>query len=201
MHRPLIAATLAAVLCLAISPAARAHCDSRDGPVARDAAAALERRDVDLVLRWVKPADEAAIRTAFERTLAVRAGGAAAKALADDYFLETLVRLHRAGEGEPFTGLKPAGSAEPGLVEADEALRRESADALADELANELRAGIRGRHAHARQRAELAGRDLAAGREYVAAYVDYVHFVEAAHTLVRRGAGHGHAEDGSHGHE
>jgi len=31
-----------------------------------------------------------------------------AEALADRYFIETAIRLHRAGKGAPYTGLKPA---------------------------------------------------------------------------------------------
>lgn len=171
---------------------ALAHCDALDGPVAKDAAAALERRDVARVLRWVRASDEAAIRAAFDRTLRVRAKGDEARALADQFFLETLVRLHRAGEGEPFTGLKPAGSIAPGLAAADEALRSGSIDALADDLAAEVRDGIRGRHAFAKLRARHADQGIAEGREYVAAYVDYVHYIESIHRLVQHGASHRH---------
>jgi len=35
---------------------------------------------------------------------------------------------------------------------------------------------------------------VAAGRDYVAAYVDYVHFVEAVHRLAEKGAPHKHQE-------
>jgi hypothetical protein len=35
--------------------------------------------------------------------------GPASREVADRHFFETVVRLHRAGEGAPYTGLKPAG--------------------------------------------------------------------------------------------
>ena len=84
---------------------ASAHCDTLDGPVVKTAAKALETGKVAPVLAWVKAEDEAAIKTAFAETLAVRKLGPAAKELADRYFFETAVRLHRAGEGASYTGL------------------------------------------------------------------------------------------------
>lgn len=86
-----------------------AHCDGIDGPVVGAAQKALETANVNLVLIWVQKQDEPAMRKAFEKTLAVRKLGSSAKELADLYFFETLVRVHRAGEGAPYTGLKPAG--------------------------------------------------------------------------------------------
>jgi hypothetical protein len=86
-----------------------AHCDGLDGPVVKGAQRALDTRNPAFAVIWVQAKDEPEIRTAFERTLAVRALSPQAKELADRFFFETLVRVHRAGEGAPFTGLKPAG--------------------------------------------------------------------------------------------
>jgi hypothetical protein len=89
---------------------AQAHCDSLDGPVVNAARAALTESNVNLVLIWVQPDDESAVKHTFEKTLAVRRLNAEARELADMYFFETLVRVHRAGEGAPYIGLKPGGS-------------------------------------------------------------------------------------------
>jgi hypothetical protein len=103
---------------------ASAHCDGLDGPVVTAAKRALQKGDVTPVLRWVKKEDEGAIRAAFEKTRIVRTKGLEAKQLADAYFFETLVRLHRAAEGAPYTGLKPAGrDLGPAIPAADKALR------------------------------------------------------------------------------
>ncbi len=85
-------------------------CDGMEGPVVKAAPKALEAGNVNLVLIWVQEKDEGEARSAFEKTLAVRKLGLEAKALADMYFFETVVRIHRAGEGAPYTGLKPAGA-------------------------------------------------------------------------------------------
>jgi Family of unknown function (DUF6448) len=82
------------------------HCDGMDGPVVKAAQKALEAGNVNLVLIWVQKADEVEVRKAFDQTITVRKLGPEARALADRYFFETLVRLHRAGEGAPYTGLK-----------------------------------------------------------------------------------------------
>ena len=80
---------------------AAAHCDTLDGPVVADARTALAQGNVAPVLKWVRPADEKEIRTAFARTTAVRNLSPEAEILADLYFFEALVRIHRAGEGAP----------------------------------------------------------------------------------------------------
>jgi hypothetical protein len=93
--------SLAAFLIVLLPQTANAHCDTLDGPVVAAALVALENGDVTPVLKWVTRENEPEIRAAFSRTLAVRGKGPEAKGLADMYFFETLVRLHRAGEGEP----------------------------------------------------------------------------------------------------
>ncbi|HZD40652.1 MAG TPA: DUF6448 family protein, partial [Terriglobales bacterium] len=94
---------------LSLPRQAIAHCDGLDGPVVKAAQNALQTGNVDLVLIWIRPKDEKEIRTAFQKTLAVRQLNPQARELADMYFFETLVRVHRAGEGAPYTGLKPPG--------------------------------------------------------------------------------------------
>ena len=188
------AVLLVALLVAGHAPRGWAHCDSLDGPVVMDARTALEKGDVTPVLKWVKKEHELEIRDAFEQTMAVRAKGEDAKTLADMYFFETIVRIHRAGEGEAYTGLKPANSVDPGIQAADDALRSGSGNELASELASRVYAGIQERFALARERAAQATDSIDAGREYVEAYVDYIHYVENVHRLVTQGVSHLHHE-------
>lgn len=176
---------------------AQAHCDTMDGPVVLTAKAALEKKDVTPVLKWVKKDAEAEIKSAFTKSLAVRAKGPEARELADQFFFETLVRVHRAGEGAPFTGLKPAGAdLGPALEEADKALESGSVDKVVKLVTDEAAAGIRRRFAEAREKKAHAEHNVDAGREFVAAYVEYVHYVEGLHQTAE-GAGAHHAK----GHE
>ena len=188
---PAVPIMLAALAIGSLVPArAFAHCDTLDGPVVADARLALGRGDVTPVLKWVAAADEAAIREAFTRSLAVRALGAEAQALADQYFFETLVRVHRAGEGAPYTGLKPAGTVEPAVAMADEALELGSANGLIKAIQTHAEAGIRDRFSRALTARAVAGESVAAGRAYVEAYVSFVHYVEAVAGSVHGASGH-----------
>ena len=183
-----IAVAAMTAACLVLSQPAVAHCDSLDGPVVRDARAALEKRDPTPVLKWVTAENESEIRDAFAKTLAVRNLGNDARLLADRYFFETLVRVHRAGEGEPFTGLKPAGRIDAGISAADASLEAGSAERLAKQLAQAIETDISKRFDVALERKKHSGESVAAGRAYVAAYVEYVHFVEGVHGLAEKGA-------------
>ena len=158
-----------------------AHCDTLNGPVVSDARTALQRGDVTPVLKWVAPAAEADVRDAFRRSLAVRGGSAAARDLADLYFFETVVRLHRQGEGEPYTGLKPATAVDPAIDEADRALETGSIDEVVAGATKHVDAGIRERFARARSARAHAEDSVAGGREFVRAYVDFIHYVEHLH--------------------
>ena len=175
------------------------HCDSLDGPVVQDARTAFENGDPTPVLKWVAKAHEDEVRDVFRRTMAVRAQGDEAKAIAERYFFETLVRIHRAGEGEGFTGLTD--SVTPGIAAADKALRDGSARELAEHMSAAVSDGITKRMAAVRQRRAHATESVEGGRRYVEAYVDYIHFVEALDGLVSHGASHKHEASSDHVHE
>ncbi len=155
-----------------------AHCDTVNGPVVVAARDALEAGDVTPALKWVKESDEAEVRQAFRMTMAARGASAAAMEVADRFFFETVVRLHRAGEGEPYTGLKDGTRVDTAIEEADKALERGDAAALVKATTAHVAEGIRERFARVQALRPHAGESVAAGRRYVAAYVDFIHFVE-----------------------
>jgi len=179
---------------------ARAHCDTLDGPVIKDARAALDSGDVTSVLKWVRLEDEREVREAFEKTMAVRKLNSAVRDLADRYFFETLVRVHRLGEGALYTGLKPAGSVDQAVVLADQALETESSEKLVKTLTEAVENGIRDRYVEAAERKKHSASSVEAGRKFVEAYVVYVHFVEGLHRQMKD-AGHHHNADNGAGHE
>jgi hypothetical protein len=170
----------------------RAHCDGLDGPVVEAARKALETGNVNLVLIWVQEQDEKAIKEAFRRTIAVRKLSPEAKDMADVYFFETLVRFHRAGEGAPYTGLKPAGrDLGPAIPAADKALEDGSAEALVKLLADCVREGVLEQFKHASEKKKFNPDDVGEGREFVEAYVEFVHYVERIYEASQKQA-HGH---------
>ena len=189
------------LLCTALSKNAFAHCDTLDGPVVQAARIALEKGDVTPLLKWVHADDERKIRVAFQKTLTVRAKGAEAKELADMYFFETLVRIHRAGEGAPYTGLKPGETVDPAVAMADKALGSGSVDKLADVLTKAMANGIREHFQHASETRKHADDSVAAGREFVKAYVIFTHYVEGLHAIIKGSGGHHGGGEGHSGHD
>ncbi len=155
------------------------------------------------VLKWVRPEHEAEIRAAFGHTMEVRELNLAARELADRFFFETLVRLHREGEGAPYTGLKPAGSvAEPAVLAADAALESGSVDSLVGLVLGDIEEGLRHRFARAQSLKRHADESVEAGREFVAAYVEFVHYAERLHVDATSAASHGPgANEHGHGNE
>jgi len=175
---------------LIMSRRASAHCDTLDGPVIAEARQALEKGDITPVLKWVRKEDEQEIQNLFRKTITVRGKGAEAKELADMYFFETLVRIHRASEGAPYTGLKPAGQVEPAVAAADKGLDTGSADALVKMITDAAAKGIRERHTHTIEAKKHAGHTVAAGREFVKRYVEFTHYVDRLHMDAVAGAAH-----------
>jgi hypothetical protein len=150
---------------------------------------------VNLVLPYAPASAEAELSSAFEQAIAARASGPAAKAVADRYFVETAVRLHRAGEGAPYTGLQPAGTDfGPVIPAAERALETGDANALEALLAEEVRHAIRDRLAEAKAKQSASKEpqthaDVAAARERVSAEFAFIGFAEGLHRATE-GAGH-----------
>ena len=187
----LASAALAAALLFPAAPAA-AHCDSLTGPVVVDAKAALGKGDVAPVLKWISASQEPEVRTAFQRTLAVRKLGPDAQELADTAFFETLVRLHRETEGFAYTGLKKGGDEPMFIGRLEAALGSGSVDDFAKLVGEHATAGVKARFAKALEAKKKVDASPAEGRAYVAAYVELMHYTQAIVEAV-------HAEGGAHG--
>jgi hypothetical protein len=172
---------------LVTSGTALAHCDTLDGPVVAAARKALDTNDVNLVLLWVQKKDEADIKSHFQKTVAVRKAGGQAKELADMYFFETLVRIHRAGEGAGYTGLKPAGKVEPPIAAADRSIETGKLQEVAKLISRRMEEGLHRHFEDVMKKKKYDPKDVAAGRAFASAYVEYTHYVErlydAAETL------------------
>ena len=174
------------------------HCDTMGGPVITDAKAALEKGDATPVLKWVKKEYESEIRTTFDKALTVRSKGPEAKELADMYFFETLVRVHRQGEGAPYTGLKAAGTElDPVVIAADTAIEKGSVDELAKEISGLVDTSIREKFERVIERRKHLDESIEAGREYVEAYIEFMHYVERLHLDAKGQAAHQGESEGT----
>lgn len=185
---------ISAALLFAAGPAF-AHCDGLDGPVIKSARQALDSGNVNRVLIWVQHTDEAQIKDAFRKAIEVRKLNPSARELADNYFFETLVRVHRAGEGAPYTGLKPAGrDLGPAVAAGDKALETGSIAPLAQLLTQAVHQSVEGQFKDVVAKQNFKADDVAAGQAYVKAYVEYIHSVERIYAAAASPA-HVHAPE------
>ena len=176
-----------------------AHCDGLDGPVVNAARKALATNNVNYVLVWVQKENEPELRAVFQQTLAVRKLNPESQALADRHLFETVVRLHRAGEGAPYTGLQPAGrDLGQAIPAADRAVESGNLDDVEKLLIKDVRSGLAEAFKPVKAGRNYDPNDLEAGRKYVKAYVEYVHFVERLHEAATRAAAGHYAEAEGH---
>ena len=196
----LVAPILAAGLLFSVQ-GAQAHCDSLDGPVAKAALAALNAGNVNLALPYAPSKAESEIKAAFAQSLKVRALGPDAKRLADRAFIETTVRLHRAGEGAASTGLKPAGIGYgPAIPAAERASETGNLTPVKALLLEELEHSLRARLAHV-QEAQKKGsnepktmEDVPVARERLSAELEFVTYVEGVHQAIHGAVGYEHKD-------
>lgn len=155
-----------------------AHCDSYDGPVIKDALTALDQNNVQLVLKWIEPQQEAEIISLFDKTYSFKNQDKQVYAIVEKHFLETLVRLHREMEGSSFTGLKPAGSMTPLVEMADNSIAEKDVEKVVKTVTAHLEEVLRERYAAVAKLSKIKDNSVAKGREYVHAYVQYTHTLE-----------------------
>jgi len=156
-----------------------AHCDTMEGPLIGDAQKAISQNNVNIVLKWIPEVNEAEINDAFNQTMKVRVLSPDAEKLADKSFFETLVRIHRAGEGVPFTGVKPVGTPiNPRVAAADKAIAAGNLLLVKDLVPEKEMPELTERFEKAMSLKNFDVNDVRAGREYIEAYVQFFKFAE-----------------------
>jgi Family of unknown function (DUF6448) len=134
---------------------------------------ALAEGDVDQVLPYVPADAEDEIRDAFGRVLPLRTGDPAAADVAQRFF-ETVMRLHRAGEHAPYTGLKPAGlDVGPVIPLVEKAVESGDVEEVYRLLATDLHSELTHLRRYVRQLTADKDTSIAAGREYVQAMLGF----------------------------
>lgn len=168
------------------------HCDTIDGPVVTAAKKALETENINLILPWVPKKAEAELKKAFEKTLKARKSGKDAAEVADYWFFETAVRLHREGEGAPYTGLKPAGlDWGPVVPRAEKAIEKGNPKEVIDFIVHTIEEELQRRFKHAIEKKKYDVNDVDAAREYVHAMLDFVLYAHHLYIYIKGGEMHG----------
>ncbi len=179
-------------LCLSIAAKVNAHCDTENGPVAVAARTALKTGAFDGIVIWVGEAQQKELHARFDEARTVYGMGGQAKKLAERYFMETAVRLHREAEGMTYTGLKPARPLPPDIAKAEETLETGNLKPLTDLLTRQMQEATEKWFHEARQaKRAYDGRDVEAGRRWVDNYVKYVIYVHGLYETIQAGPAHG----------
>ncbi|PKP34932.1 MAG: peptidoglycan-binding protein [Bacteroidetes bacterium HGW-Bacteroidetes-17] len=170
-----------------------AHCDQMNGPLVSDAKKAIEQNNVNIVLKWVQAAHETEIKDAFNQMMKVRALSPDAKTLSEKYFFETIVRIHRAGEGVPFTGVKPEGTPiDEKVMAADKSIELGNLSPLESLVAKKDLPELTERFNKVMSLKNFDVNNVEAGREYIEAYVLFFKFAEGE---TESHAAHGNGSD------
>lgn len=177
------------------------HCDTLDGPVVKAALMALEKENINLILPWIPKEAEAETKMAFEKAMIVRKLGTEAKDLSEYWFFETVVRLHRAGEGAPYTGLKPAGLDEgPVVPRAEKAIEEGNYKYVVEFLSHVVEEEIQKRFNHAMNLKKYNENDVEAARKYVEAMLDFILYCHILYTQMTGIGDHREEEHAAHKH-
>ena len=192
-----ILATMALVLMFPL--AASAHCDTMDGPTVTDGFKAIESNNVNYILKWVQPEYEEEITHVFDLTMKVRDLSPEAKELAEKYLFDSLVRIHRDGEGAPFTGVKPSGTPiDEKVMAADEAILTGDLSKLEGMMEEEKLPELRERFENVMLKKDYDPNDVDAGREYIEAYVMFFKYAEGEEAHSAHGSEDAHSETEAH---
>lgn len=176
----LVAILVAGAVAAVLPHPARGHCDALDGPVVSAARSAIAKKDLTPVLKWIDRDSEAEVRGAFASTLAVRGLSPEARELADRSFFESVVRLHRAKEGAPYAGLKPAGTDPgPAVRAVDSALETGTSEALVRLISERSSAAVRQRFVELLEARRHAESGVEAGRKFTGSYAEFTHWIES----------------------
>ncbi len=188
----LVAAFAVTLVLVGLRPqSASAHCDTMDGPTAKDGQIALETGELAHAAKWIMPAGETELKGIFDRAREVRVLGAVSQEVADRWFLENLVRIHRAGEGASYTGLLPAGvPVDEKVAAADLAVAQGDLEPLTGLIEQDRWAELERRFTVVRERKGYDPTDVDAARHYVEAYVNFFKYAE--------GHDHDHAHQHAH---
>jgi|WetSurSiteA1Bulk_404760.scaffolds.fasta_scaffold01995_4 hypothetical protein len=174
-----------------------AHCDQMNGPLVSDAKKAIEQNNVNIVLKWVQAAHETEIKEAFNQMMKVRELSPDAKALSEKYFFETLVRIHRAGEGVAFTGIKPEDTPiDEKVMAADKSIELGNLSPLEGLVAKKDLPELTERFNKVMSLKNFDINNVEAGRAYIEAYVLFFKFAEGE---TEGHADYGHGSDANVG--
>lgn len=164
------------------------YVDCMDGPIVKAAETALDMENINYILPFIVPYDEVELKDAFEKTLSVRELSGEAAELADYWFFETAVRLHRKGQGMEYNGLKPAGmDLGPIIPKLNQAIKTENIDDFLEFLLNLILEDIKSRFDDVISKKDYGLNEIEDARDYVNSTLEFYDYAQKFYKYVEKG--------------
>lgn len=165
--------------------------DMTNGPVMGAAKMALDKGNVNYVLIWVPEESENKLKNLFEKTFCESRAGKDMEDIAINWYFETVKRLHRAGERRLYTCMNPDGSDERSVVpKVKRAIETGEADEIIGFIPKTKEHDFRHRLHHLIEKKNYDVNNVAAGREYVAEFIDFIIYLHHFCTSSSGESGH-----------
>ena len=156
----------------------RSYLETLNHPMVKMAKAALEKGDINPILKWVNKEKEKEIHDLFKRILKVRNQRKEAQEIVDRYFLKKFVRLNLVGASETYTSTAPAGVVEPAVIESDKNLEPVSVDALVQFIIRKVIEGLHEHFTKVKEAEKHVNHSIELSREYMEAYAKFTYYAE-----------------------
>ena len=161
------------------------HPHSRNGPLMKAAQMALVTGNVNYVLLWVPEESENTLKNLLEKTCCERSARKNMQNRAIDWYFDTVNQFHSANKGALYPYLKPGGRDESLIaVKVERAIESGNFEEIIEIIPDTHAADVRERFHHVMDKSNFDRNNIAAGRAYVSAFIDFLTYVYTIRTCI-----------------
>ena len=165
--------------------------DITKGLVMDAAKMALDTGNVNYVLIWVPEASENKLKNLFDKTVCEHRDRKDVQDIALDWYFETVSRLHRSRKRVLYTFMKPDGLDESQIFQkVERAIEIGDVEELIGDIPYTKEGDLRQRFRHVMDKRNYDVNNIAAGRAYVSAFIDFIIYVHNLSTSIPGEEGH-----------
>ena len=161
------------------------HHDAVNAPDMKAAKMALETGNANYVLIWVPEESENKLKNLLEKTCCERSARKNMQNCAIDWYFDIVSRFYSANKGALYTCLKPGGLDESLIaVKVERAIETGNFEEIIGIIPDAHAADVRERFHHVMDKSNYDRNNIAAGRAYVSAFIDFLTYVHTIRTCI-----------------
>ena len=161
------------------------HPHSRNGLLMKAAQMALVTGNVNYVLIWVPEKSENTLKNLLEKTCCERNARKNMQNCAIDWYFDTVCRYFSANKGALYTYLKHGGPDESLIaLKVERTIEIGNFEEIIGIIPNTHAADVRERFHHVMDKSNYDRNNIAAGRAYVSAFIDFLTYVYTIRTCI-----------------